>query len=123
MAKNKKGKTAPPQGKNGYLERKKIEINIYRQAERETHIQYLTDMLILTLNDPEVMGKDTFGKVRLKRVIDAWGKKFDDWHGCLEVSEETDYWQIKLDSALREICGEEMHKFGERYPWVKDQTF
>ena len=29
-----------------------------QDAIRQTYQQYMTDMLILTLNDPEVMGKD-----------------------------------------------------------------
>ena len=48
-------------GKNGYLKQRRAEIEAYRQAEKETYIQYMTDMLMVTLNDPEAMGKDVFG--------------------------------------------------------------
>lgn len=64
-------------GKNGYLERRKARDTVMQDAIRQTYQQYMTDMLILTLNDPEVMGKDVFGYKRLKRVLDAWGKKYD----------------------------------------------
>lgn len=112
-----------PSGKNGYLERKKAEIRIYRQAEKETHIQFMTDMLVLTLNDPDVMGKDSFGKKRLLKIIEAWGKKYDQYHPALENSDESDYYQMKLDEHLRMIFGEDMEKFGARYPWVIDHTY
>ena len=64
-------------GKNGYLQRQKNTVNVYRQAEKETYIQFMTDTLILTLNDPAVMGKDVFGEKRIRRVVEAWGKVFD----------------------------------------------
>lgn len=44
-------------GKNGYLQRQRNTVNVYRQAEKETYIQFMTDTLILTLNDPAVMGE------------------------------------------------------------------
>ena len=50
--------------KNGYLQKQKATVDAYRQAEKETYIQFMTDTLILTLNDPEVMGKDVFGRER-----------------------------------------------------------
>lgn len=119
----KKKGVSIPSGKNGYLERKKAEIRIYRQAEKETHIQFMTDTLVLTLNDPEVMEKDTFGKKRLLKIIDAWGKKYDQYHPALENKDEADYYQMKLDEHLRLIFGEDMEKFGARYPWVIDHTY
>ena len=54
-------------GKNGYLQRQRNTVNVYRQAEKETYIQFMTDTLILTLNDPAVMGKDVFGEKRMPR--------------------------------------------------------
>lgn len=48
-------------GKNAYLEQRQAEINVYRQAEKDTYIQYMTDMLMVTLNDPDVMEKNVFG--------------------------------------------------------------
>ena len=87
-------------GKNGYLQRQKNTVNVYRQAEKETYIQFMTDTLILTLNDPAVMGKDVFGEKRIRRVVEAWGKVFDKYHGALEKGDEQDYWQIKMLSLI-----------------------
>lgn len=93
-------------GKNGYLQRQRNTVNVYRQAEKETYIQFMTDTLILTLNDPAVMGKDVFGEKRIRRVVEAWGKVFDKYHGTLEKGDEQDYWQIKMDMNLKGILGE-----------------
>ena len=49
-------------GKNGYLQRQRNTVNVYRQAEKETYIQFMTDTLILTLNDPAVMGRMSLAK-------------------------------------------------------------
>lgn len=108
-------------GKNGYLQRQRAKVNVYRQAEKETYIQFMTDTLILTLNDPEVMGKDVFGEKRIKKVVAAWGKVFDRFHGALEKGDEQDFWQVKLDQCLKGVLGEEdFAPFTKRYEWVKE---
>lgn len=123
MAKGKKGKgVSIPKRRNGYQDRKKVEVDTYRTAEKDTQIQYMTDTLVLTLNDPAVMGKDVFGKERLQKIIEAWGKKYDEFHAVFEDNDETDYYQLMLDKCLRQIFGDQMDSFGERYPWIKDQT-
>ncbi len=107
--------------KNAYLQKQRATVDAYRQAEKDTYIQFMTDTLILTLNDPEVMGKDVFSRERIKRVVEAWGKKFDKYHGALEKGDEQDYHQIKMDEALRSILGEEgFAPFKERYDWLKE---
>lgn len=55
-------------GKNGYLERRKVRDTVMQDAIRQTYQQYMTDMLILTLNDPEVMGKDVFGRIEFREA-------------------------------------------------------
>lgn len=107
-------------GKNGYLQRQRNTVNVYRQAEKETYIQFMTDTLILTLNDPAVMGKDVFGEKRIRRVVEAWSKVFDKYHGALEKGDEQDYWQIKMDMNLKGILGaKDFEPFEKRYEWVK----
>lgn len=107
--------------KNGYLQRQRNTVNVYRQAEKETYIQFMTDTLILTLNDPAVMGKDVFGAKRIRKVVEAWGKVFDKYHGALEKGDEQDFWQVKLDQNLKGVLGEEgFAPFKTRYDWVKE---
>lgn len=107
--------------KSGYLQKQKMTVDTYRQAEKETYIQFMTDTLILTLNDPEVMGKDVFGEKRIRKVVEAWGRKYDQYHGALEKGDEQDYHQIKMDDALKSILGEKgFVPFKKRYDWLRE---
>lgn len=108
-------------GRNGYLQRQRQTVNVYRQAEKETYIQFMTDTLIITLNDPAVMGKDVFGEKRIRKIIEAWGKTYDKFHGALEKGDEQDFWQIKLDQNLQGVLGKkDFVPFAKRYDWVKE---
>ena len=92
--------------KNDFLARQKEKDRLLQEATRQTFVQYMTDTLILTLNDPEVMGKDVFGYVRLKKVLDAWGKCYDQFFDALTKNDEADYARVKMDEAMKRICGE-----------------
>lgn len=109
-------------GKNGYLERRKARDTVMQDAIRQTYQQYMTDMLILTLNYPEVMGKDVFGYKRLKRVLDAWGKKYDQYFDALTKKPEADYAREKIDAAMKLICGDSQDfiPFEQRYEWLPE---
>lgn len=50
--------------KNDYLARQKAKSRTLQDATRQTFVQYMTDTLMFTLNDPEVLGKDVFGHAR-----------------------------------------------------------
>lgn len=110
-------------GKNGYLERQKNTVNVYRQAEKETYIQFMTDTLMVTLNDPKVMGRDVFGEKRIVKIVDAWGEMYDLYHGALEAGPEADYIQEKLDCRLKPIAGKRFLPFAERYKWIKAVSY
>ena len=98
----------------------KTTIDAYRQAEKETYIQFMTDTLMLTLNDPEIMGKDVFGEKRIRKIVMAWGKVYDRYHGALEKGDEADFYQVKMDEALKRLLGEEgFVPFEERYEWIR----
>lgn len=110
--------------KSGYLAKQKKTVDTYRQAEKDTYIQFMTDTLMLTLNDPEIMGKDVFGKKRITKIVLAWGKVFDKYHGALEGGDEADYFQEKMDESLERIIGKEgFTKLPERYYWLKKQRY
>lgn len=98
--------------RNGYLERRKIRDEVMQDAIRQTYQQYMTDMLILTLNDPEVMGKDVFG----------WGKKYDQFFDALTKNPEADYARAKMDAAMKAIVGnnQDFIPFEQRYQWLPE---
>lgn len=87
-------------------------------AYQQTFRQYMVDMLMITLHDPEIMGKDTFGKERLKRVLAALDKNYHAYFDALRNQPETDYQRDRLDRALREILGNDLVPFEKRYDFV-----
>ena len=111
--------------RNGYLARQKVRDGVLQDATRQTYQQYMTDTLILTLNDPEVMGKDVFGYKRLKKVLEAWGKCYDRYFDALPKNPEADYAREKMDRLMKQICGDsgDFVPFEERYEWLPEITY
>lgn len=127
MAKKKKnnpcvGGTAK---KNGYLDRRKVREQTLLDAARQTYQQYMTDTLIMTLNDPDIMGKDVFGYTRLKRVLEGWGKKYDEYFDALTDNPEADYARVKMDLVMKHICGDngDFKPFEKRYDWLPEISY
>lgn len=111
-------------GKNGYLERQRKLVDVYRQAEKDTYIQYMLDTAILTLTDPDAMGKDTFGQKRIERFVKVWGQVFDTYHAAIEKGPEADYFQNQVDKKLESVVSKEhFSPFEERYEWIKKQNY
>ena len=78
--------------------------------------QQILDMVSLVLRDPDIMGKDTFGKDRLMRVVKGVGEYIDIYQKAWEKDDETDYYRAKLDDALVEAYGNDLHdSFLKRY--------
>ncbi len=106
-------------GKSGYLERQQEIIKRYRMADKDTYTQYMVDIFLIVLNDPEIMGKNVLGKDRLARVVEGVNKTYDRFALALTKDVEADYWQEKLDSKLRSIVGDDRFTpFSKRYEWI-----
>lgn len=106
--------------KSGFLQKQKNTVDTYRQATKDTYIQFMVDTLSVTLNDPNVMGKDTFGKRRLTKVIEAWMETYDQLVAAISDCDEADYYQVKMDERLKQIFGADaVEPFAQRYPWLK----
>lgn len=92
----------------------------YFSAGLETGVQMTADYLQLVLRDPEVMGKDIFGRERIERVLKAIREKdreYNDAYDCKNI--EADYLREKLDRELREIWGDDLVPFAERQENIK----
>lgn len=102
---------------NGYI----AKVEAWRHAIKQTYVQYMVDLFILALNDPDVMGKNVLGEARLQKVVDNVKQLFDDYHTALENDKEADYYREKLDERLKKICKTiKFHPFKERYEWLKE---
>ena len=81
--------------------------------------QQIIDMVSLVLRDSDIMGKDTFGKDRLLKVVNGIGEYIDKFQEAWQRTDETDYYRSKLDDALAEAYGETLHNsFLERYKYA-----
>ena len=111
-------------GKNGYLARQRAMQQTYFDAGLQSGRQQILDMMSLVLRDPEIMGKDTFGKDRLIKVVKGIGDYLDKYCIAWERSDEADYYQNKLDAALAEAYGETLHdSFFQRYEFAREYDY
>ena len=102
--------------KSGYLDRLQAERAAHEMTTKELTMQLMADSLAITLNDPAVMGKDTFGGERLKRVMAALVDTFTACYPALTDDPEADYVRARMDSTLRRIFGVDFEPFEVRYP-------
>lgn len=108
-------------GKNGFLERQKVERQVYFDAGLQMGRQQILDMVSIVLNDPDIMGKDTFGKERLIKVVKGVGEYIDVFQKAWERDDETDYYRAKMDDRLCDIYGQGMHDtFLQRYDFCTE---
>lgn len=86
--------------------------------------QQILDMVSLVLRDPDIMGKDIFGKDRLVKLIKGVGEYIDMYQPAWEKSDETDYYQKKLDDALADAYGDGLHdSFHKRYEFAPEYDY
>ena len=96
----------------------------WQRVGEETERQYTTDMFLLALNDPEIMGKDVLGYKRLCRVLKGVSQKYDDFHGALLKDPEADYVRAKLDEAMLKFVPKEAFcPFHERYDHIMPERY
>lgn len=102
--------------KNDFLARQAAIQKGFFDAGVQMGRQQIIDMVSLVLRDQEIMGRDTFGKDRLLKVIKGIGGYIDKFNLAWQRHDDTDYWRAKLDAALAEAYGENLHDgFLDRY--------
>lgn len=110
-------------GKN-LLARQKETNKAYFDAGLQMGRQQILDMMSLVLNDPEIMGKDTFGKERLLKVVKGIGEYIDRYQLAWEKSDEADYYQVKMDEALAKVYGDRLaDSFYQRYEFAPEYNY
>lgn len=111
-------------GKNAFLEKQKATNKYYFDTGVRAGRQQILDMMSLVLRDPEIMGKDTFGKDRLLKVVKGIGESIDYYEKAWTRDDETDYYRDKLDAALAEAYGYGMHDtFLKRYDFAPEYDY
>lgn len=106
--------------KNAFLEKQRATQRAFFEAGLQSGRQQIIDMVSLVLRDPDIMGKDTFGKERLIKVVMGIGEYIDKYQPAWEKSDETDYYQTKLDEALAEAYDGLSDSFYKRYEYAPE---
>lgn len=110
--------------KNTYLEKQRALNHGFFEAGLQSGRQQVIDMVSLVLRDPDIMGKDIFGKDRLLKVVVGIGEYIDKYQSAWLKNDETDYYQTKLDAALAEAYGEGLHNsFHSRYEFAPEYDY
>ena len=109
--------------KNNYIAQREAERQKFFVAGCDVAAQQMFDMMCLALHDPEVMGKGhTIGAERLKRIHKAMYEYEKMYHEAWMHTQESDYYQEKLDTSLREVFGI-IEPFNVRYPYQKEWNY
>lgn len=111
-------------GKN-YIQQQLAMKQGFLEVGMDTGFQKCWDLLQIVLHDPNVMGKDTFGKDRIKKIYEAM-QKLESELGTAwlpSTHNDADVCQRDLDALLGEIWGDELQTFYERYPYVKKPDY
>ena len=107
--------------KNGYLEKRAALNQGFLDAGEQLGMQKMWDYIQLALRNPEVMGKDTFGKDRLIKIVKAIGEKIDYFQPAWEKCDDADYYQKEMDDSLAKVYGESLaDSFYERYQFAPE---
>lgn len=110
--------------KKDFLARQRALQQGFFSAGLQSGRQQIIDLVSLVLRDPEIMGKDTFGRDRLLKIVNGVLEYIDLYQKAWEKDDETDYYRAKLDAALVEAYGQELHdSFLERYEFLPEVEY
>lgn len=91
----------------------------HRRKEREIIqwwcFQFALDCMSIVLNDPDVMGRDVFGKERLEKLAAAYNKRFHQFFMGMTKDASASYVREKMDERLRKIYGDNFESWEQRY--------
>lgn len=106
--------------KNDFLRKQKQMQQAVLEMGMDTGFQKCWDLIQICLRDPEVVGKDTFGKERIKRLYNALVRYEKDLGRAFlpTIEKDADVCQRDLDALLGEVWGDELCPFYERYPQI-----
>ena len=92
----------------------------------ETGKQLMFDTIAEVLHDPDVMGKGTFSRDRLAKLLTTCAEHYDYWLGAVlegetRVEDERTGIRKRLDDKLQNALGDHADlPFEVRYPYLKD---
>ena len=109
--------------KNDYIKKRTERDQAWLDTGEEMGIQKMADYLAIALHDPDVMGKNIYSRKRIDLFMKKLGELADFYGKAFSLKKEADWYQEKLDDALKEIYGDDLQKFNVRYPKMKELSY
>jgi hypothetical protein len=110
-------------GKNEFLKQRDDRDRKMLLAGMNLGMQAATDYMQIALRDKEVMGKDTFGRKRIDKILRKIMELDDQFSVAYSGAVDADYYQEKMDAILREVWGDDLLPFYKRYPDLKQHDY
>lgn len=86
-------------------------------------MQIVSDFYTISLHDPDVMNKDTLGRGRIDKVTKNNIDLDDYFNPAFSNDVEAERYQEEMDRKLREVYGDDLVPFKERYPYLKQFSY
>ena len=86
-------------------------------------MQLANDFYHITLHDKSIMGSRSLGRNTFEKIDENTVRLDEHFSGAFTDDVEADYLQEELDGVLREIYGNDLIPFSERYPAVKQYSY
>lgn len=105
--------------KKDFLNKQKQRDRDFFDAGMHFGLQLANDFYQMTLHDKGVVGSRVMGRAMLEKIAAHTAKLDDHFHLAFTDDVSADYLQEEMDGVLREIFGEDLILFAERYPMVQ----
>ena len=106
-----------------FLDRQRKDRQAFFNAGIDIGMQRMWDYVQKALTDKDVMSTHVLARERLEKVYKDCAKSADYFELAFTDHKEADCRQEELDGVLREIWGDELVAFKDRYPTVKQQKY
>ena len=108
---------------NDFIKRRDERDRKFFDAGMMFGLQLANDLYQITLHDKSVVGSRVMGRDLLQRVADNISKLDDHFSDAFSDHVEADYLQEEMDGVLRDIYGDDLVPFAERYPMVRQYGY
>ena len=105
--------------KNEFLRKRDERDQKFLDAGEDMGMQKMWDYVQQALRETDVVSNDIFGRNRLEKLYKRVSELADHYHPAFTKDREADNRQEELDGVLREVWGEDLVPFYERYPYLK----
>lgn len=105
----------PPKKNNAYLAKKKELQDARDLLVRMDTEQLMSDAFMLTLSDPNYMGKDVFGEKRLNTIAEGISHYYHELIIGLTNRPEASYVRHWRNERLKKVCKDSFQPWDECY--------